>query len=123
MAHFANLDEHNTVVGVVVVDNADIMNLPFPESEPVGVAFLTTWSGGHTRWKQTSYNGTFRFNYAGVGFNYDPQRDAFIPPKPYESWVLDEDTCLWIPPVPYPTDGQMYLWDENLQAWANYTGA
>jgi hypothetical protein len=69
-------------------------------------------------WKQTSYNANFRKNYAGVGYTYDSQRDAFVPPRPFASWVLDEDTCLWAAPVAYPDDGKMYSWDEDTTSWA-----
>ena len=117
MAHFAKLDEHNVVLDVNVVDNNVIDNLPFPESEPIGVQFLTEWSGGYTNWKQTSYNGNFRKNYAGIGYKYDSQRDAFIPPKPYNSWILNENTCLWEAPIAYPNDENLYSWDENSQSW------
>jgi hypothetical protein len=80
MAHFAKLDDQNIVIDVNVVNNETINNLPFPESEPVGVAFLTEWSGGYTNWKQTSYNSNFRKNYAGIGYTYDPISDEFVPP-------------------------------------------
>lgn len=117
MAHFAKLNENNVVIDVNVVRNEDIRDLPFPESEAAGVAFLTEWSGGYPHWKQTSYNNSFRKNYAGVGYTYDPARSAFIPPQPFSSWVLDEDTCLWGSPVPYPQDGLAYYWDETSHAW------
>lgn len=117
MAHFAKLDENNLVVEVNVVNNEDIQNLDFPESEPIGVEFLTQWSGGYVSWKQTSYNGTFRKNYAGIGYGYDAEREAFVPPKPYASWLIDENTCLWIAPIPYPDDGNIYTWDEATLAW------
>jgi hypothetical protein len=93
MAHFAKLDDNNIVTEVNVVGNEMLNNLPFPESEPVGIAFLTEWSGGYTNWKQTSYNANFRANYAGVGYTYDPVLDAFIPPKLYQ-W--DEETQQWV---------------------------
>jgi len=117
MAHFAKLDENNLVIEVNVVNNDDILNLQFPDSELVGIEFLTNWSGGYTNWKQTSYNSNFRKNYAGIGYTYDSVRDAFIPQKPYASWVLNEDTCLWYAPVAYPTDGKMYTWDEATTNW------
>lgn len=117
MAHFAKLDDNNIVLDVNVVNNLEIQDLPFPQSEAVGIEFLTQWSGGYTNWKQTSYNANFRKNYAGIGYSFDAQRDAFIPPKPYNSWVLDETTCLWNAPVPYPTDGKLYTWDEDSQSW------
>ena len=120
MAHFAKLDNTNMVLEVNAVENDIIQDLPFPESEPVGVEFLVNWSGGHANWKQTSYNKSFRKNYAGPGFLYDAQRDAFIPPQPYPSFNLNEDTCLWEAPVPYPDDGQNYVWDEDSQSWVLY---
>lgn len=123
MANFAKLDEHNLVLDVNVVDNETINNLPFPESEPVGVQFLTQWSGGYTNWKQTSYNGSFRKNFAGIGFTYSTELDAFIPPKPYPSWLLNTNTCQWQAPVPYPNDGKGYIWDEATQSWVEITGA
>lgn len=96
MAHFAKLDENNNVLEVHAVNNA-VLN-PADE-EGSGIAFLTEWSGGYTNWKQTSYSGSFRKNYAGIGYTYDAGRDAFIPPKLDESWALNEDTCLWEEPV------------------------
>jgi len=117
MAHFAKLDEQGTVIDVNVVNNETLNNLPFPESEPVGVAFLTEWSGGYTNWKQTSYNANFRKNYAGVGYTYDAVLDAFIAPKPFPSWLLDTNTCEWQAPTPYPSDGNLYTWDETTQSW------
>jgi hypothetical protein len=117
MAHFAKLDDQNIVIDVNVVNNETINNLPFPESEPVGVVFLTEWSDGYTNWKQTSYNANFRKNYAAVEFTYDPVLDAFIPPKPYPSWLLNTETCQWQPPTPYPSDGNVYSWDEATQSW------
>lgn len=116
MAHFAQLDQNSIVLQVDVVNNAALNDLPFPDSEPVGVALLVSLYGPST-WKQTSYNGNFRKNYAGIGYTYDAQRDAFIAPKPYPSWVLNETTCQWEPPVPYPNDGKEYAWDEQTQSW------
>ena len=122
MAHFAKLDDQSIVIDVNVVNNETINNLPFPESEPIGVAFLTEWSGGYTNWKQTSYNANFRKNFAGVGYTYDAVLDAFIAPKPYPSWLLNTETCLWQPPIPYPTDGKIYSWNEDTQQWVEITG-
>jgi len=116
MAHFAKLDENNAVLEVHVVNNNDLLQDGI-ESEAKGIQFLIDWSGGYTNWKQTSYNGNFRKNYAGIGFTYDAQRDAFIPPQPFPSWTLNEDTCLWDAPVAYPTDGQRYQWDEATTSW------
>lgn len=114
MAHFAKLDNNNNVLEVHVVNNA-VLN---PSNEEAsGIAFLTEWSGGYTNWKQTSYNGNFRKNYAGIGYIYDEERDAFIAPKPFNSWVLDEETCRWKSPVPYPTDGKLYAWNESIINW------
>ena len=117
MAHFAKLDENNIVLEVIVVDNENLQDSNGVEHEALGVAFLIDWSGGYPYWKQTSYNGTFRKNYAGVGYTYDPIRDAFISPKPFNSWLLNESTCRWEAPVPEPTDGKMYYWDEPTTSW------
>ena len=117
MANFAKLNDQNVVIDVNAVANAVVDDLPFPESEPVGVAFLTEWSGGYTNWKQTSYNASFRKNLAGIGYTYDAVLDAFIAPKPYPSWLLNTNTCQWVPPTPYPSDGNMYTWDETTQSW------
>lgn len=117
MANFAQLDESYIVTEVVVVNNETIDNLPFPESEPVGVAFCQSLFGLTTIWKQTSYNANFRKNYAGIGFTYDPVLDAFIAPQPYPSWLLNTATCHWEAPVPYPTDGGYYVWDEATLSW------
>ena len=116
MAHFTQLDANNVVARVIVVHNNELM-LDGVESEDKGVLFCKSLFGPETRWRQTSYNGTRRKNYAGVGYSYDAQRDAFIPPKPYASWLLDEDTCLWGAPTPYPADGKAYAWSEDMQQW------
>lgn len=120
MAHFAKLDENNIVLAVHVVNN-DVITVNGVESEQVGIDFLTDLHG-HTSWKQTSYNGTTRKNYAGVGMLYDASRDAFIAPQPFESWTLNETTCRWEPPVAYPTDGKRYSWFEPNQEWIEITG-
>ncbi len=101
----------NKVLTVEVVSN-DIAT-----TEQAGVDFLNNLYGTRDVWKQTSYNGTIRKNFAGVGDTYDQTRDAFISPKPFNSWTLDEDTCLWKAPVDYPTDGQRYYWNEETQSW------
>ena len=106
MSHFAELDENNVVLRVLVGDN----NLPNE-----GYDWFVENLGG--RWVQTSYNGNIRKNFAGIGYTYDEQRDAFIPPKPFESWELNEITCLWQSPVPYPQDGRIYQWNEETLAW------
>ena len=117
MANFAQLNEKYIVTQVIVVNNETIDNLPFPESEPMGVAFCQSLLGPTTNWKQTSYNASFRKNYAGIGYTYDPALDAFIPPKPYPSWLLNTVTCQWEAPVPYPNDGKTYVWDEATLSW------
>lgn len=118
MAHFAKLDENNIVLEVNVVHNNELIDENGNESEQKGINFLISWSGGYTNWKQTSYNNNFRKNYAGIGYTYDYTRDAFIPPKPYASWLLNETTCLWEPPIPMPIDDNIYYyWDEETLSW------
>ena len=116
MAYFAQLDDDNTVVQVIAVSNNDAPDPAPGNSEPAGQAFIASL-GLTGRWLQTSYNGHIRKNYAGIGYLYDEQRDAFIPPQPYPSWFLDETTCLWQPPVPYPTGDGMWSWDEDTHTW------
>jgi len=116
MAHFTKLDSNNIVTQVLVVANKVLLKADGTESELKGKQFLNSLFGTAT-WKQTSYNGTIRKNYAGVGYKYDSTRDAFIPPKPYESWTLNDTTCLWEAPVAYPTDGNEYRWNEDNQTW------
>ena len=96
MSHFAKLDENNVVIQVIVVDNKDTADASGVEKEYIGAAFCERLLGG--TWKQTSYNGNFRKNYAGLGYTYDAARDAFIPPKPSDDATLDEATCQWIVP-------------------------
>lgn len=115
MAHFAQLDANNVVLQVIVVANTDTADANGVEKEHIGAAFCERLLGG--TWKQTSYNGNFRKNYAGIGYTYDADRDAFIPPKPYASWVINNDTCQWEAPVPMPSDGNMYTWDEANGTW------
>jgi hypothetical protein len=114
MAHFAKIDENNVVTQVVVVDNKDTADASGVEKEHIGAAFLESVLGG--TWKQTSYNGNIRKNYAGIGYTYDADIDAFVAPKPYPSWVLDEN-AQWQAPVPMPDDGEMYSWDEDTRSW------
>jgi hypothetical protein len=108
MAHFAEIDENNNVVRVLVTDNND------PNGDE-GYQWLLDNLGG--TWIKTSYNETIRKNFAGIGFVYNPELDAFIPPKPFPSWQLNEETCKWESQVPYPTDGFTYLWNESELAW------
>lgn len=115
MAHFAKLDENNIVLAVHVVNN-DVITIDGVESEQAGIDFLTELHG-HASWKQTSYNGSFRKNYAGQGMTYDASRDAFIESKPFPSWILNETTCRWEAPVAFPSDGKRYTWDETTVSW------
>ena len=123
MGYFAKLDTNNNVIEVLSVDNSVMNNLPFPESEALGVEFLTNWSGGYTNWKQTSFNSNFRKNYASPGYIYDSVLDAFIGPKPFLSWLLNTNTCQWESPTPRPNDGKAYIWDEQTQSWVEIAGA
>lgn len=120
MAHFAQLDENNVVTQVIVVHNNELMENGV-EVETKGIAFCQSLFPG-TAWRQTSYNGSIRKNYAGIGFTYDAQRDAFIAPQPFPSWLLNEGTCQWEAPVPYPTDGKTYRWDEATLSWVDVAG-
>jgi hypothetical protein len=112
MAHWAEIDENNIVLRVLVGDNND------PKGDE-GYQWIIDNLGG--TWIKTSYNGKIRKNYAGVGHYFDEARDAFIAPKPYDSWILDEETCQWQAPVPYPTDGLMYFWVEVDLNWQAVT--
>ena len=116
MAHFAQLDEQNTVTQVIVIHNNECQ-INGVENEDAGIAFCRSLFGSNTNWKQTSYNGNIRKNYAGIGFVYDSQRDAFISPKPFASWVLNEISCDWDAPIPKPTDGKFYRWNEKQLTW------
>ena len=111
MAHFAKLETGNIVEKVEVVSN-DIAT-----TEQAGVDFLNNLYSSRDVWKQTSYNETIRKNFAGIGHSYDEARDAFIAPKPFNSWVLNETTCLWEAPVAYPDDGELYEWNEDTTSW------
>ena len=119
MSHFAKIDKDNVVIHISVVDNKDILDNSGYESEVIGIAYLQSVHGNNTnyRWKQTSYNGTFRKNYAGVGYTYDSTRDAFIAPQNYPSWILNKTTCQWESPVAYPDDDKVYAWDELTTNW------
>jgi hypothetical protein len=128
MASFAKIDSNGKVIQVVSVANQVLHDSNGVEQEEIGIQFLKNlFNEPDAIWKQTSYNtmngihnlgGTpFRKNYAGIGYTYDSQRDAFIPEKPYNSWILNENTCNWDAPVAYPTDGNMYDWNEENQNW------
>lgn len=119
MAHFAQLDENNKVVNVVVIGNPDCIGEQGVECEQTGIVFCKSLFGSDTIWVQTSINNRIRKNYAGIGYLYDQQRDAFIPPQPYPSWVINEDTCQWTAPVPKPedTDLGVFIWDEETVQW------
>ena len=126
MASFAKIGLNNKVIEVLSVNNEVLKDSNGVEQENIGVDFLTKLTGWAI-WKQTSYNthagvhslgGTpLRKNHAGIGYTYDEDRDAFIPKKPFSSWILNEDTCRWEAPVAYPTDGQRYTWNEQNQSW------
>tara|TARA_A100001015_G_C14738144_1_gene612559 strand:- start:299 stop:646 length:348 start_codon:yes stop_codon:yes gene_type:complete len=111
MAHFAKIGKGNIVERVEVVSN-DIAT-----TEQAGIDFLNNLYGTRDVWKQTSYNGNIRKNFAGTDWTYDESRDAFIPPKEFKSWILNETTCRWEAPVARPTDGQNYTWNEETTSW------
>jgi hypothetical protein len=121
MAHFCKLDENNVVTEVHVVANRDTSDANGVEKEYIGQAFLEKLFGG--TWKQTSYNGNIRKNYAGIGYTYNADIDAFVPPKPYASWLLNETTAQWDAPVAMPADAgtgeppKRYQWDETTTSW------
>jgi hypothetical protein len=123
MAHFAKLDENNIVINVEVVTNSVIIDENDNEVEQLGVDFLNELYGTTDVYKQTSYNGNLRKNYAGMGYVYDEARDAFISPQPYPSWVLNEATCQYEAPIELPSDASRnggdakYQWNEDTQAW------
>lgn len=110
MAHFAEIDENKIVTRVLVTDN------DYPNE---GYDWLVETFGG--TWIQTSYNANFRQHFAAVGFTYDELLDAFIPPKPFDSWILNDESLIWEPPVPWPTDDKLYKWDEETQTWNEVT--
>ena len=129
MAHFAELNENNEVLKVIVVDNNDTSNSDGEEIELIGISFLKGLFGFDTKWKQTSYNGNFRVRYAGIGYSYDETLDAFVPPKPYESWILNPTTADWEAPITQPEltqeqdeSGYYYYWDETSYQQDNTTG-
>jgi hypothetical protein len=114
LAHFARINENNVVTQVIVVDNKDTSDAAGVEKEHIGAAFCERLFGG--TWKQTSYNGNKRKNYAGIGYTYNADIDAFVPPKPFASWLLNNETAQWEAPVPMPEDGR-WAWDEDTTSW------
>ena len=116
MAHFAELDKDNIVLRVVVISNDDLLDSNGEEKESLGITTCKNIFGKSTRWVQTSYNGTFRKLYAGPGAKYDEENNVFIAPKPFDSFILNENFD-WIPPVEYPNDGKNYSWDEETISW------
>ena len=117
MAYFAKLGTGNIVEQVISINNSVITDSNGIEQEQLGVDFINKLYNTRDVWKQTSYNNNIRKNYAGIGFQYDQTRDAFISPKPFNSWILNEDTCRWIAPVAYPQDDNKYIWNESTLTW------
>ena len=119
MAHFAEIDENNIVLRVIVVNNNELLNELSIEDETKGKTFCSNLFGGS--WIQTSYNNNFRKNFAGIGYTYDENRDAFVPIKPYKAWVLDSDTCHWNAPINLPADHETvnYTWDSDTNNWTS----
>jgi len=115
VAHFAEIDENNIVLRVVVVDDDVIRDADGRHNELLGQQYCNRILDG--RWVQTSYNSTFRVRFAGVGYRYDEERDAFLTPRPFSSWLLNEQTYNWEPPVEMPDDGKRYLWNEVIMEW------
>ncbi len=117
MAYFAKLGTGNIIEKVISINNFVITDSNGIEQEQLGVDFINKLYNTRDVWKQTSYNNNFRKNYAGIGYHYDQARDAFIAPKPFNSWILNEDTCRWESPIPYPQDNNNYKWNEQNQSW------
>ena len=121
MASFAKIGLNGKVIAVVSVNNEVLKDSSGVEREELGIQFLNELYGWPI-WKQTSYNNNIRKNHAGIGFTYDEDRDAFIPKKPYNSWILNETTCQWESPISKPQDGNMYNWNEQIQNWELING-
>jgi hypothetical protein len=117
MAYFAKLGTGNIIENIISINNSVITDSNGIEQEQLGVDFINKLYNTRDVWKQTSYNNNFRKNYAGIGYSYDQSRDAFIAPKPFNSWILNENTCKWESPIPYPTDGSLYNWNETSKTW------
>ena len=120
MAHFAELDENNVVLRVIVVDNKDTSDVNGVEKEYIGAAFCERILGG--RWVQTSYSNSFRKRFAAIGYIYNAEIDAFIPPQPYPSWILNPTTASWEAPVPKPEEGS-WAWEESSLSWVPFVPA
>jgi len=116
MAHFAKIGLNSKVIAVLVVHNNELKDSNGIEQEVNGIDFLTKLTGWSI-WVQTSYNNNIRKNFASIGYTYDEDRDAFIPKKPFNSWILNETTCQWEAPVAYPNDGESYIWNETTTSW------
>jgi hypothetical protein len=125
MAHYAFLDENNVVTMVIVGKDEGEDGIDWEDFYGAVRTSYNTSAGVYynpeTREPTPDQSKAFRKNYAGIGYTYDPVRDAFIPPKPFDSWILNEDTCCWDPPIAYPTDGNQYYWDENNLKWVEIT--
>ena len=117
MAYFAKLGKGNIVENLISINNSVITDANGIEQEQLGNDFINKLYNTRDVWKQTSYNNNIRKNYAGIGYQYDQTRDAFIAPKPFNSWILNETTCQWEAPIAYPDDGQKYSWNETNLNW------
>jgi hypothetical protein len=121
MSYFAEITDTNEVRQIISINNDVLMepDLVFPQTEVVGQAFIANTLGLKGEWRQTSFNASFRYHYAGIGYTFDPnmgEHGAFIPPQPYLSWTLDEN-AQWQPPIPYPNDENLYIWNETDNSW------
>ena len=121
MAYFAQINDSNVVTRVISVNDIECLDQHGQENEAIGALFCHNLLGG--TWLQTSFNARIRVRFAGIGYRYDSVRDAFIPPQPYLSWVFNEITLDWDAPIPYPTDGKVYAWDESIQQWVEVPAA
>ena len=118
MAHFAQLDENNIVIHVSVIDNENLLDENRKENEEIGIKYLKSIHEEDSRWKQTSYNGSFRKMYAGIGYSYNKDYDVFLPPQPFPSWHLNTELLEWEAPIPRPnSENIMCFWDEENQVW------
>ena len=122
VAHFAKLDDNNLVLEVAFIPNEDLDNAEYPKSEALGITKLTN-DTGYSKWKQTSQSSSFRGHFAQQNYTYDTTNDIFIPIKPYKSWIYNSDSKAWKPPTNYPSDNNVYVWnetnyqDDNTKGW------